>query len=166
MRRGVVYVILWAEMRRDGISSLGKSPSGGDAIIFGIILPLFILSAIYGLVILGLIMILRKMQVSVKKAILLSFLVFGMVTGFLTAWVWPTDSSIYFNVFATLLGDQVYNLSIQYFGDMSSPQAHYTIPWILRIPQVYVIASIVLYGLVGLLLQLVYNRRTRREVRA
>ena len=129
--------------------------------IFGIILPLFILSAIYGLVILGMVMILRKMQVSLKKAILLSFLVFGIVTGFLTAWIWPTDSSIYFNVFATLLGDQVYNLSIQYFGDMSSSQAHYTIPWILRIPQVYVIASIILYGLVGLLLQLVYNRRTR-----
>jgi len=129
---------------------------------FGVILPLFILSATYGLVIWGLVTILRKMRGSLKKVILLAFLVFGIATGFLTAWVWPTDSSVYFSVFAALLGDRVYDLSIQYFGDIISPQAHYTIPWILRIPQVYVTASIVLYGLVGLLLQLDYNRQTKR----
>ena len=130
--------------------------------IFGVILPLFILPAIYGLVILGLVMAFRKMQIPSKKAIILGFLVFGTVIGFLTAWAWPADSSFYFNVFGALLGDQVYNLSIQYFGDIISPQAHYTIPWILRIPQVYVITSIVLYGSVGLLLQLAYNRWAER----
>ena len=130
--------------------------------IFGIIVPLFILPAIYGLVILGLVIAFRKMQIPSKKAILLGFLVFGIAVGFLTAWAWPADSSFYFNVFGALLGDQIYNMSIQYFGDIVSPQAHYTIPWILRIPQVYVITSIVLYGLVGLLLQLIYNRWTER----
>lgn len=130
--------------------------------ILGIVLPLFILPAIYGLVILGLVMAFRKMLVSSKKAILLGFLVFGIAVGFLTAWAWPADSSFYFNVLPALLGDQVYNSSIQHFGDMISPQAHYTVPWILRIPQVYVITSIVLYGLAGSLLQLIYNRRTER----
>ena len=125
----------------------------------GIIIPLLILPAIYGLVILGLIEVFRRMQVLSKKAILLGFVVFGIAIGLLTASLWPADSSFYFNVFGALLGDQVYALSIQYFGDIVSPQAHYTIPWILRIPQVYVITSIVLYGLVGLLFQLVYNRR-------
>jgi len=130
--------------------------------IFGIVLPLFILPAIYGLVILGLVMAFRKMQVSSKKAILLGFPVFGIAVGFLTAWAWPADSSFYFNVLGALLGDQIHNMSIQYFGDIISPQAHYTIPWILRIPQVHVVTSIVLYGLVGLLLQLIYNRWTER----
>ncbi len=129
---------------------------------FGTIIPLFILPAIYGLIILGLIVVFRKMQLPSKKVILLGFLVFGTAIGFFTAWLWPADSSFYFNVFGALLGDQVYNLSIQYFGDIISPQAHYTIPWILRIPQVYVITSIVLYGSVGLLLQLIYNRCTER----
>lgn len=102
--------------------------------IANVIFPLLILSAIYGIVILGLVVLLRKMGVSGKRAIILSFLVFGAVTGILTAWVWPIDSSIYFNSFASFLGDQVYDPSIQFFGDMNSPQAHYTIPWILRIP--------------------------------
>ena len=126
---------------------------------FGIMIPLFILPAIYGLVTLGLIVVFRKMQVPSKKAILVGFLVFGTAIGFFAVWLWPADSSFYFNVLPALLGDQVYNLSIRYFGDIISPQAHYTIPWILRVPQVYVITSIVVYGLIGLVLQLIYNRR-------
>lgn len=131
--------------------------------IANVIFPVLILSAIYGIVILGLVLLLRKMGVSGRRAIILSFLVFGTATGILTAWVWPIDSSIYFNLFASFLGDQVYNLSIQFFGDASSPQAHYTIPWILRIPQVYVITSIVGCGLVSLPLQWIYNRGLRMD---
>lgn len=56
-----------------------------------------------------------------KKAFLVGFLVFGTAIGFFTAWLWPADSSVYFNVFAALLGDQVYNLSIRRFGDIISP---------------------------------------------
>ena len=126
---------------------------------FGIIVPLLILPAIYGLVILGLVIVFRKMQVSPRKVVLVGFLVFGTAIGFFTATLWPADSSFYFNVFGALFGDQVYDLSIRCFGDIISSQAHYTIPWILRIPQVYVVTSIVSYGAVGLLLQLVYNRR-------
>ena len=129
---------------------------------FGIIIPLLILPATYGLVTLGLTVVFRKMQVPSKKAILVGFLVFGIAIGFFAAWLWPADSSVYFNAFGALLGDQVYNLSIRYFGDIISPQAHHTIPWILRVPQVYVVASIVVYGLVGLALQLIYNRWSER----
>jgi len=123
-----------------------------------LILPLLILSAIYGIVIVGLVLLLRKMGVSGKRAILFGFLVFGAATGLLTAWVWPLDSSLYPNILASLLGEQVYSLSIQLLGDPSSSQAHYTIPWLLRIPQVYVLTSIVVCGLVSLPLQWVYNR--------
>jgi hypothetical protein len=54
-----------------------------------VIFPLLVLSAIYGIVILGLVLLLCKMGVSGKGAIILSFLLFGAVTGILTAWVWP-----------------------------------------------------------------------------
>ena len=124
-----------------------------SSFIFNVTVLLLILSAIYGLVILGLVLLLRKMGVSEQRAIIFGFLIFGALGGILAAWAWPLDSSIYFNVFATYLGDQAYSLSIQYLGDMHSPQAHYTIPWLLRIPQVYVIVSILLCGLVGLPLQ-------------
>ncbi len=142
-------------------------PQSGDVVteqpaassfIFNIILLVLRLSAIYALVILVLVLLLHKIGVPRTRAIILGFLIFGAVTGILTAWAWPLDSSIYFNLFATFLGDQVYNLSIQYLGDMHSPQAHYTIPWILRIPQVYAMSSIVLCGLVSLPFQWVYNR--------
>ena len=127
--------------------------------ISNVIFPVLILSATYGILILGSVLFLRKVAVSEKRAIILSFLLFGAVTGILTAWVWPIDSSIYFNVFATLLGDLIYHLSTEYLGD----------PWILRVPQVYVVASMVLCGLVSLPLQWIYNgvtgmrRRSRGE---
>jgi hypothetical protein len=127
-------------------------------LFLGVIIPLLVLWAIYGLVILGLVVAFRKAHVPSEKAIFFSFLAFGAALGFFTAWLWPADSSVYFNVFGVLLGDPVYDLSIRYFGDIISPQAHYTIPWVLRIPQVYVITSIVVYALIGLLLQLVTNR--------
>lgn len=142
-------------------------PQSGDVVIeqpavsssiFNIILLVLGLSAIYSLVILMLVLLLRKIGVPGGRAIILGFLIFGAVTGVLMAWAWPLDSSIYFNPFATYLGDQVYNLSIQYLGEMHSAQAHYTIPWLLRIPQVYVLTSMVLCGLVSLAFQWVYNR--------
>lgn len=130
--------------------------------IASVVFSLSILSVLYGIVLLGLVLLLRKIGVPAKRVIIAGFLVFGAVTGTLTAWVWPADSSVYFNVFASLLGDQLYSLSIQYFGDARSAQAHYTIPWVLRVPQVYVVASVVLCGLVGFVLQWVYNRRGGR----
>jgi hypothetical protein len=126
--------------------------------LFSLFVLLLILLAIYGVVISGLIWLLRRIGLSRKRVVILSFLVFGVATGILTGWVWPIDSGVYFNFFAAFLGEQVYDLSIRYLGDMHSPQAHYTIPWILRIPQVYVLTSIVLSGLVSLPFQWVYNR--------
>ncbi|GBE18683.1 hypothetical protein BMS3Abin16_01289 [archaeon BMS3Abin16] len=122
-------------------------------------LVLLILSVIYGLTIFGIIVILRRIGISRKKGIVLSFLIFGAVTGFLVARVWPKDLIMFINIFTTFLGEEVYQFSILYLGDISSSQAHYTIPWILRIPQVYAIVSIVFWGVLGLLLQRVYNKR-------
>ena len=123
--------------------------------ISNVIFPVLILSATYNILILGSVLFLRKVAVSEKRAIILSFLLFGTVTGILTAWVWPIDSSTYFNVFATFLGDLIYHLSTEYLGD----------PWILRVPQVYVVASMVLCGLVSLPAQWFYKRGLKMKRR-
>jgi len=57
-----------------------------------------------------------------------------------------------------ILGDKIYEVSILFFGDPSSPQAHFSIPWLLRIPQVYVPVSVFFWVIVGLLIQTIYNR--------
>jgi len=132
--------------------------------IYNVILPLFILSAIYVFAIFGLIVILSKMGVSSKRRIFLSFLVFGTATGFLVAWTWPKDIGVLINMYTVFLGDEVYKLSILYLGEPHSPQAHYTIPWILRIPQVYPIISIIFWSLLGLLIQSICNRKKKQDL--
>jgi hypothetical protein len=124
-------------------------------------LTLLLLLGLYAVTIWGLVWLLRRLRVSRRWAILLGFLGFGAVTGALTVWVWPFDSSIYFNFPATFVGDWVYNSSIQVFGDAHSPQAHWTIPWLLRIPQVYIAVAIALSGLAGGALQWADTWRTR-----
>lgn len=130
--------------------------------ISNLILPLLSLSALYTAVVAGLVWLLRRAGVPAKRAVILGCLVFAVVTGLLTAWVWPLDSSVYFNVFASLLGEAVYDLSIRHLGDASSTQAHYTVPWAVRVPQVYVVSSVLLSGLVGLPFQWAYGRRVGR----
>lgn len=67
---------------------------------------------------------------------------------------------------ATYFGDTIYGWSIQLLGNPHSFHAHDTIPWLLRVPQVYVIASIVLWGLLGLVVQLIYNFRQKMVSRS
>lgn len=131
-------------------------------VIIGVLL-LCLLYAGYAGVVYGLVVVLRKMRVSSKKAILLSFLLFGAGAGFFLAWLWPNEGSFILNIPAAFSGDEIYILSIRYFGDPSSAHAHDTIPWMLRIPQVYVIASIIFWGLIGLLVQLARNKRVKRS---
>ena len=123
------------------------------------VLPLLTIFVIYGLVLWGLTLALRKLRVPSKWAIALAFLIFAVGTGVWAAVVWPLDTSTLINLPASLFGDALYQWSIRYLGDLSSPQAHYTIPWLLRIPQVYVLASIIVWGLFGLVIQLVLNYR-------
>jgi hypothetical protein len=115
----------------------------------GLVLFVLMLSVGYTAVILGLVLLLRTMGVSARRAIMLGFLVFGIVTGVISALAWPLDSSVYPNLWGTLLGDWAYNLSHQYFGD----------PWVLQVPQVYIAASIALAAAIGLPLQWMFNRR-------
>ena len=75
---------------------------------------------------------------------------FGTVVGLIAVWFRQNADMVFLlNIPGTLLGDAVYDLSIRLIGDPHSSQAHYTIPWLFRIPQVYVPASILFWGLVG-----------------
>jgi len=120
--------------------------------------------AIHGLLIVGLAVLLVRLGVARRQAVLVGFLVFGAVAGVAAVWLWPLETSATVNPLGVLLGDWMYAASIQAFGNPNSAQAHYTIPWILRVPQVYAVASVVVYGAAGALAQWAWNgmRRERR----
>ncbi|MFC1873685.1 hypothetical protein ACFLYX_00095 [Chloroflexota bacterium] len=87
-----------------------------------------------------------------KKFIITGFIIYGAALGFVAVWFHQhTDTFFLFNIPGTLLGDTVYGLSIRLLGNPHSSQAHYTIPWLLRIPQVYVPTSVFFWGLLGTL---------------
>ena len=92
--------------------------------------------------------------------VLVWFLIYGIAVGLLSVWWWQiSDNVLLPNIPGMVLGDQAYVWSIEYLGDPGSSQAHFTIPWILRIPQVYVPASVLFWGLIGLVLQNVKSRK-------
>jgi hypothetical protein len=72
--------------------------------------------------------------------------------------LWPNDSSVLPNIFGVWLGDWIYRQAIAWMGNPYSAQAHETIPWIMRVPQVYVSASTGLCAAAGLALQWVFDR--------
>ena len=123
------------------------------------LVPLVMLSIIYGLGIFGLIVLLRIVQVSARWRIVLGFLLFATATGFLVVQQWPLDSIFLYNFPAQFLGYEIYYWSIQLIGDPTSANAHDTIPWFLRIPQVFLMVSLIFWGLLGAFIQWVVNVR-------
>lgn len=117
--------------------------------------------AVYGLIVWGIVVLLRRFGALPRARILLGFLVAGLVAGLVAMLAWPADVAVLLNLPGVLLGDMVYSGSIRLFGDPSSSQAHYTIPWLLRVPQVYVLVSVLVYGLVGAIVQVVLNRQKK-----
>ncbi len=117
-----------------------------------------VIFTIYGLILWGLASALRRLGVPSRRVILLAFLIFAAGTGIWTALVWPLDSATLVNLPAAFLGDALYQWSIRLIGDPASSQAHYTIPWVLRVPQVYVLVSFLVWGSLGLVIQLIRNR--------
>jgi hypothetical protein len=117
--------------------------------VWTVVPGLAVLTILYGILILGLIWLQRRVGIPARWAIVVGFLGFGIGTSLVSAWVWPFDSSVYPNVWAILVGDRLYAWSADYLGD----------PWLLRVPRVYVVAATVLYGGLGLLCQWFYGRR-------
>ena len=80
----------------------------------------------------------------VLRTLLKALAIYMVITGIIITLLWPQESTVYFNPLLVMLGDKIYNKAINVIGDPTSPQAHYTIPWPLRIPQVYFITSIII----------------------
>jgi hypothetical protein len=126
--------------------------------MFNLITYLFILTTSYFLIIYGIIFLLRKTALGPEKRILAGFLIFASVTGLAITLVWPLETIAIINVYTMLFGDWIYQISINYLGNPRSTQAHYSIPWLLRIPPAYMLASIILWGLIGLVIQSIFNK--------
>ena len=117
------------------------------------LITLSVFAAIYAVIIIALAWLIQHFRIASRYAVFLSLLIFGVVTGILVVWLWPLDSSVLPNIFGVWLGDWIYHQAIAWTGNPYSAQAHDTIPWVLQVPQVYVIASTGLFALVGLVLQ-------------
>ena len=113
---------------------------------------------IYGLLVWVLSKLLGSYRSLSHIAILLSCLIVGLAAGLLTVVLWQrTDSVVYPNMAASVLGDQVYIWATSKVPPgVTAP--HYAIAWPLRIPQVYIFSSLIIFGAVGLVIQTAYKR--------
>ena len=99
-----------------------------------------------------------------KTKFLITIVSYGIFATFLSVWQWPNEGlGFILNLPGNLLGEITYLHSIGYMGDPISPQAHYTIPWILRIPQVVIPISMAFWGGIGIIVQLFYNNLIVQE---
>lgn len=126
-------------------------------------LTLAVALAIYMLLIGVVSRILRGVRVPESMTLFWSFLIFGAAAGVLMVLLWPIDTSVYPNVLAGLLGDWIYVRAIDFFGDPHSDHAHMTIPWLLRVPQVYAVTSSTGCGALGVAAQWLSNRTVGRR---
>ena len=112
---------------------------------------------VYGLVVFGFAFFLHRIGVGRRQLLFVSHSLFGLLFGLLAALYGYPDGHYVFGLLGVLLSEEVYIWSIDNLGDPHSAFAHYTIPWPLRIPQVSLFTLAILWSLVGLALQLVYN---------
>jgi hypothetical protein len=104
----------------------------------------------------------RQQMLSGKSRILVGFLIYGIVVGLVSFWWWSISDNLFLlNIPGELIGYEVYDIAIKFLGDPFSSQAHYSIPWVLRIPQVFVPVSTFFWGAIGLGIQTVFNRSAR-----
>lgn len=94
-----------------------------------------------------------------KTRLLIIITIYGIIVTSFSTWQWPNEGiHLILNLPGNLLGEFTYQKSIEFLGDPSSAQAHFTIPWILRIPQVFVPISISFWIGFGLAVQISYER--------
>jgi hypothetical protein len=127
--------------------------------IKNIVLPIILLLFVYAGLVAGLTWAFSRLPRLARWRFLAGILCFGLLTSLLAVWIWPLDSSVYANLFSVLLGDVLYNQATNWFGPADPAQAHLAVPWLLRVPQIYLTVSLPLYGLLGLVCQLIDDRR-------
>lgn len=98
------------------------------------------------------------MKSLLKSRLLQIFIAYGTIVGVISVW-WSQNSDNVFllNIPGVIIGDSLYTFCIKVFGDPFSTQAHFSIPWFLRVPQIYVPVSILFWFLLGLLIQYIWT---------
>ncbi|MCE2505115.1 MAG: hypothetical protein J4F36_01295 [Nitrosopumilaceae archaeon] len=86
-------------------------------------------------------------------------LAYGIFAGLFLGITWPDEGiQILLNVPGMLLGDQMHLTSVDMIGDPTSSDAFHTVPLILRQPYVYLLSSILFWGLLGFGIQCLIRR--------
>lgn len=112
----------------------------------------------YAVIIAIIIFALRKIRIVKDSAIFNGFALFGILTGFLTAFGFIDEYKTLLNIPGVLLGDEIYGYYRQYLvPDPFSNFARFDVPWMLRSPQIYLLASAVIWSLVGFISQLLHR---------
>ena len=62
------------------------------------------------------------------------------------------------------LGDSLYEYAVHHFGNPTGFYSHYSIPWILRDPQLFLFTSVFAWGFIGAVIQITYNALKKPEV--
>jgi hypothetical protein len=106
-------------------------------------------------IVLGLVITFDMLSVSRKLSLFLAFILVGIFVGWISA-TGGGEAAFAWNPLGVLLGDWVYHYTITNYGDPHSAMAHYTIPWIARIPQIYLLCTLVIYGSVGIMAETIY----------
>jgi hypothetical protein len=126
------------------------------AMIIALLFIGFIL-LVYAGVVLGTVLLLRRLKIGARSSILAGFVLLGILLGLWSALSNYSEGVYLFNMPGMWLGDSICRFAINHFGDPHSFYAHYTIPWLLRTPQVHIPASMLAWGLLGLVVQIIYN---------
>lgn len=119
--------------------------------------------AVYAGIISVLILVLGKVGVTKRKVIFTSFTLFGILSGLVANLNILGETALCMNP-GVLWGYEIYHFSIEHIGDPYSAFAHYTIPWALRIPQIFLFTSTIAWGLMGAIAQIIYNRRKKPSI--
>lgn len=87
------------------------------------------------------------------RALFLCYAVYGLAIGMPTvAWLERGTETVLFDIPGQLLGQAARGWAVRTIGDSQSDHAAYTVPWILREPQVHVPASVLAWSAIGLVL--------------
>jgi len=110
------------------------------------------------LAILGLLLFL--VGVPKNRLIFISFTLFGILSGLAAALYGHSDGQAIFNALGVGLGDAIHPYLMEHFSDPNSAysaSSSYSIPWIMRTPQIVLFTSAISFSLIGLVVQLIYN---------
>ena len=119
--------------------------------------------SIYGLIIYGLMRGLRGIGVVRSVAVFAAFALFGIGSGLLAALAGRSEGWYIFNILGVPLADEIYHRAMQQLADPHSAIAHFDIPWIQRTPQIAFFTSSVIWMLLGIPAQIIYNLKVRKS---